>query len=378
MNCSLCNIPFNKTKDSEEHIIPQSIGGKKTVTGFICENCNNKKGNEWDSKLAKHLNPLSIFFNIKRERGEVPPMRLNTSKGKEYIVSSDGGIFLPKPIYEEKHIPEEKKITIHIKARNEKEAYQQIMRAKKSYPQIDTDSLIKQMKTTTAYIDDHFIFSIGGLDEACIKSIVKTALALAVKANIASEDCKYAKDYLQNTTSTDCFGYFYEKDPILNRPKEVPLHCVFIKSDPNNKIIWAYIEFFALYRGLVCLSEYYEGEYIESYYAIDPRTSKQLLDLNISLELSKQELKKYIFINALSIEKIKEIMNETIPYQLKLAQDKERDRVITHAVNTAFTNCGVPEGETFTEEEWGKMIKNLMIEMEPWIINQVKSRYRKS
>lgn len=378
MNCSLCNTSFNKTKDSEEHIIPQSIGGKKTVTGFICENCNNRKGNEWDSKLAKHLNPLSIFFNIKRERGEVPSMKLSTDTGHEYVVSAGGEISLPKPIYEEIDLPDEKKITIHIKARNEKEALQQIMRAKKSYPQIDTDSLIKQMKTTTAYIDDHFLFSIGGLDEACIKSIVKTALALAVKANIASEDCKYAKDYLQNTTSTDCFGYFYEKDPILNRPKEVPLHCVFIKSDPNNKIIWAYIEFFALYRGLVCLSDCYEGEYFESYYAIDPRTSKQLLDLNMSLELSKQELKKYIFINALSIEKIKEIMDEIIPYQLQLAQDKERDRVITHAVTTAFTNSGVPEGETFTEEEWGKMIKNLMIEIEPWIINQVKSRHRKS
>lgn len=46
MNCSLCNIPFNKTKDSEGHIIPQSIDSKKTVTGLIFENCNNKNGNE--------------------------------------------------------------------------------------------------------------------------------------------------------------------------------------------------------------------------------------------------------------------------------------------------------------------------------------------
>ncbi|MDO7536634.1 HNH endonuclease [Acinetobacter pittii] len=378
MNCSLCNIPFNKTKDSEEHIIPQSIGGKKTVTGFICENCNNSKGNEWDSKLAKHLNPLSIFFNIKRERGEVPSMKLSTDTGHDYVVSANGEISLPKPIYEEIDLPNEKKTTIHIKARNEKEAQQQIMRAKKSYPQIDEEQLIKQIKTTTAYIDDHFIFTLGGLDEACIKSIVKTALALAVKANIASEDCKYAKDYLQNITSTDCFGYFYAKDPILNRPREVPLHCVFVKSDPNHKIIWAYIEFFALYRGLVCLSDSYEGQYIESYYAIDPRTSKQLSDLDISLDLSIEELKKSIDLNDFPLEKLKEIMDEIIPSQLKLAQDKERNRVITHAVTTAYAQSGVPEGETFTEEQWGEMVKKVVAEMEPWLINQVKTRQRKS
>lgn len=378
MNCSLCNTSFNKTKDSDEHIIPQSIGGKKTVTGFICENCNNTKGNEWDSKLAKHLNPLSIFFNIKRERGEVPSMKLNTDTGHEYVVSASGEISLPKPIYEEIDLPDEKKITIHIKARNEKEAQQQIMRAKKSYPQIDEDQLIKQIKTTTTYIDDHFIFNLGGLDEACIKSIIKTALALAVKANIASEDCKYAKNYLQNITSVDCFGYFYEKDPILNRPKEVPLHCVFVKSDPNNKIIWAYIEFFALYRGLICLSDYYEGEYIEYYYAIDPRTSKQLSDLDISLDISEDELKKSISLNVFPLEKLKEIMNNIIPYQLKLAQDKERNRVITHAITTAYAQSGVTEGENFTDEQWTKMVNKVMAEIEPLIINQVKTRQRKS
>lgn len=376
MSCSLCNLPFSETKDSEEHIIPQSIGGKKVVTGYICETCNNTKGNEWDSKLAKQLNPLSILFKIKRERSEVPSITLSTDKGTQFVISVSGQISLTKPTYKEQEIPEENKTLIHIQARNEKEARQQILRAKKYHPQLDVDSLMKQVKMTSSYTDDYFVFNMGVFDENCVKSIVKTALSLVVKSGISSDYCKYAKDYLQNISSDYCFGYFYEIDPILNRPEGTPLHCVFVKGDPNNGIIYAYIELFGVHRGLVCLSDTYEGDSFEDCYAIDPRTSKQL-DLDISLDISKEDLKKYILTNSQPLEKVKEILNEIIPLQLQLDSDNEQERVLTHAVNTAFANCGAAEGEALTDEHREKILARLLTEMEPWIFNQVRARRNK-
>ena len=375
MRCSLCNIPFSETVDSEEHIIPQSIGGKRTVRGYICQTCNNTKGNEWDSKLAAQLNPLSLIFRIKRERSLVPSMKLSTDKGEQYFVSVDGRISLTKPIYQEEHIPQEKKTLIRIQARNEKEAKQQILRAKKQYPQIDIDSLMSQMKMTYRYSEDHFLFNMGIFDEDCIKSIVKTALSLVVKQNISSDYCKYAKEYLQNNSSESCFGYFYENDPILNRPKGVPLHCVFIKGDPTAGIVLGYVEFFALHRGLVYLSDSYSEEPFESYYAIDPRTS-QLLDLDISLNISKECLKENILTNRQPIEKIKEILDEIIPTQLRLDSDAEQERVIKNSVKVAFANCGADEGEALTEEHKEKIINRLLTEMEPWILNQITAKKR--
>lgn len=373
MNCSLCNLAFSETKDSQEHIIPQSIGGKKTVAGYICETCNNTKGNEWDSKLAKQLNPLSILFKIRRQRSEVPSIKLTTDKGTEFVVSVTGQISLTKPTYKEEEIPEEKKTLIHIQARNEKEAKRQILRAKQSYPQLDVDSLMKQIKMTFSYSDDYFIFNLGVFDENCVKSIVKTALSLVVKSNISSDYCKYAKDYLQNISSDPCFGYMYEIDPILNRTKGIPLHCVFVKGDPSKGIIYAYIELFGIHRGLVCLSDSYEGEVFESCYAIDPRTSEQL-DLNISLDISKDNLKEYILTNNQPLEKIKEILDEIIPLQLQLDRVIEKERVLNQAVNIAFANCGAAEGEALTDEHKTKIVARLLSEMEPWIVNQVKIR----
>ena len=51
--CALCGEPFADGDDSREHIIPNAIGGRKKIAGFLCRNCNSKTGKEWDSELAR-------------------------------------------------------------------------------------------------------------------------------------------------------------------------------------------------------------------------------------------------------------------------------------------------------------------------------------
>ncbi|MBB3212453.1 5-methylcytosine-specific restriction endonuclease McrA [Herbaspirillum sp. Sphag1AN] len=60
--CQLCRDELNHSNDSKEHIIPNAIGGKKKVSGFICKSCNNKAGETWDAELASQLNWFSLFF----------------------------------------------------------------------------------------------------------------------------------------------------------------------------------------------------------------------------------------------------------------------------------------------------------------------------
>lgn len=50
--CWLCNGLMTRSK---EHIIPKSIGGRKTITGFVCNSCNNMTGGSWDSELAEAM-----------------------------------------------------------------------------------------------------------------------------------------------------------------------------------------------------------------------------------------------------------------------------------------------------------------------------------
>lgn len=88
--CVLCNESLAGKNRSKEHIIPNAIGGRKKTTGFICNTCNNKLGEKWDSDLAKQLNWFSLAVGISRERGYPPKQLVQTVEGDKYWLLSDG------------------------------------------------------------------------------------------------------------------------------------------------------------------------------------------------------------------------------------------------------------------------------------------------
>ena len=79
-----CGKVLTSNNVSKEHIIPNAIGGKKGVSGFICDRCNNETGAAWDAELARQLNPISLCLGIRRTRGKVPPQVFPTSSGGKY------------------------------------------------------------------------------------------------------------------------------------------------------------------------------------------------------------------------------------------------------------------------------------------------------
>lgn len=76
---------------SLEHVIPQSIGGRLKVGGFICKRCNEQAGAEWDRPLFDQFHWFSVTLDIKRESGKAPgPIKVNTVDGRTFKLSADG------------------------------------------------------------------------------------------------------------------------------------------------------------------------------------------------------------------------------------------------------------------------------------------------
>ena len=119
-NCALCDIIITDENDTKEHIIPNAIGGRKKVKGFICKACNNSTGNSWESELAKQFNPLSLLFSINRERGNVPSQLFETTAGEKLKLNVDGSMANDKPVYTETPLGDNK-VKINIQARDQKE-----------------------------------------------------------------------------------------------------------------------------------------------------------------------------------------------------------------------------------------------------------------
>ncbi len=67
-----CYICMQKKADSEEHIIPNAIGGK-LIKKILCKECNEKHGSLYDSALAQALLFFSSFINHSR-RSPIPDL----------------------------------------------------------------------------------------------------------------------------------------------------------------------------------------------------------------------------------------------------------------------------------------------------------------
>lgn len=367
--CALCDVEITNSNDTKEHLIPNAIGGRKKIKGFICNTCNNKSGDDWESELAKQLNPLSLFFGISRERGAPPSQTFETTGGDKLKLNADGSMDIEKPTYIEKPLESGAGVQIQMRARSMSEAKRMLKGVKRKYPQVNLDDLIDNAKSESSYCPDmlNFNFSFGGHEAG--RSIVKSALALAVESGISAKSCSEALDYLKNEEAEACFGYFYEKDLIKNRPEGVPLHCISIKASPETKTVLAYVEYYSVQRMVLCLSSSYSGKKINRTYSINP-VNGQELDIDVGLDLSMQDIEASYRYEKIPKGSVEDAFSKVIPAGMKASFEKEKKRVLNEAVLHAFSSCGAKEGEMLMPEHINKLTGLVMEKLEPFILHQ--------
>lgn len=368
--CLLCEELISTEIDSREHLIPNSIGGRKKVSGFLCVTCNSKSGDSWDSALASQMNPLSLLFRINRERGNAPSQKFQTTSGSEWVLNADGSMDLPKPIFKEKN--NEEGVEINISARNMDEAKKMLKGIARKYPQINAEELIEKLQVKSTYSQDpiKFNLSFGGLDAG--RSFVKTALALLSTTGASVRDCEHAIQFLKNEESEPCFGYYYEKDLVTGRPAGTPIHCVHVNGNPDNNLIRGYVEYFGVMRVVMCLSSNYSGNAFSTTYSIDP-TKGEELDLSVDLDMTLADIRKAYDYEKWDDNTVKQAMGSVIGPTLELQHKEERERVLGEAVHFAFANCGAKEGDVITEEQSHRLMGILWERLEPWVLNQIIS-----
>jgi hypothetical protein len=371
--CVICGTDITATNDSKEHLIPNSIGGFLKVRGFICEPCNNSTGAEWDVALAKSLNPLSLFFRINRDRGDVPSQNFNTTAGESLTLHPEGKLSPTKPNYEESEVEEGTRI--QISARSMKEAKQMLKGVKRKYPKLDLDGTLQDAKTLSKYPDGmlHFELSLGG--PLAGRSIIKTALAFVHHCGLNTDLCSIAVEYLRNPDASPSYGYYYERDIIVNRPLGVPIHCVAVSCDPDTGQMLAYVEYFGCQRIVTCLSDTYTGPKFASAYAINPITS-EVLPVSVNMDFNAQDISDIYGDKRVPNGSVDAAFGPVIEYGLKVQSDEEIGRVTSKAVEKAFATCGAAEGEKLTQEHVNAIMKTLGTEMEPLLLHILKEPKR--
>ena len=366
--CILCGGPLTAANSDEEHIIPNAIGGRKKVVGFICNGCNKETGANWDAELARQLQPLSLLLGIKRQRGAVPSLKFPTSSGGKIRLHSDGRMTTA--------IPSNEKTTdgittqLRITAGSRKELQKQIKGMQRKHPSLQKRSVGDLLSTAQArshYSSDLIQIPLEFGGQKAGRSLVKSAVGLVYDAGVDPRECDLALDYLGRDNAQACFGYFYDKDRdlVVNRPDNKPFHCVYVKGDSGTGTILGYVEFYGLHRIDLCLSESYSGRDVSNSYVIDPVKGEEL-PLDVDLNLSMSDLRSAFNYEKYDVDVWKCAVDSLFRYIGELDFKRELKRTSGIAVKTAFDDSDAEHGDHLTDEQLHQLTVRILEEMRPF------------
>ena len=353
--CALCDTPLDDASNSKEHVILNAIGGRKSVHNFICKQCNDKTGAEWDAKLAIQLQPLCTMLDIRRHRGENRPTPVETVRGEKYLLRPDGSLTIPKVVVSKTEIGN--MIRVKIQAESKGRLKKELRKLKRKYPRPEIDEKIEQLDSEWPekeylQVPLRLLNFEGNLNG---QSIIKSCLALAYEAGLHIDDCEHAKNYLLSD-GEPCFGYYNETDVVTNRPEKVFFHCIFVSGDPTSRQVLAYAEYFGCLRIVACLSSNYDGDPFSRCYAIDPVTGQEL-DIDVHLNFASEDIA--------AIYAGKKVGGNELTMALSSLMETYMERSIrasiTHAAEDtakfAFAKSGVQPGDVLSEEQIWNIIR---------------------
>ena len=367
--CALCGNLFTEWNRSREHIIPAALGGRRTVADFLCRTCNNQTGDSWDAELAKTLHELSLLLGILRQRGQTPAKVVNTTGGDQVRLLPGGRIELAKPEFDKSY--EDGKLTIQIKVGSEREARRMLESIAQRYGQnLDVESIIADNPAQSHYPNDKMRLEIGLGGVNSDKSMVKSALAMAVYAGVTPDDASLAVNYLRSSDAAVCIGPCYTRDVILNRVPGMPLNCVYIAGDPGCRRLVAYVEFFGVLRRVICLSDNYEGESFKDYYAFDP-TDGSLQSIQFGLDPATIKPSGNEPIDEATIEQIRLTLLPVVKKAQGTAVENQTGKLIDEGLNEFLAHRNKDEDEPLTEEDVEALIEFVMNRLEPFLVHLI-------
>jgi hypothetical protein len=370
--CAICGKPFGVgVIHSREHILPNSIGGNKSVYGVVCKDCNDRAGSEWDSVLAKQLEFVSHVVKVRRDRGQSPTITVKTASGEPIRIHADGRLSDPRtpPAI----TAEGAGIKISGRVATRGDARKLFMGLKRKYPKFDVEGALSRLKVEKRYLTEPVGGSVYIDGDDSGRSIVKSAFVLAVHSGVMPERCERAKEYFKGQVDNPCWWFYYDRDFIASRPKGRIFHCVAVKGNSKTRQLVGYVELFRTYRMLVLLSSEYDGDNFTTSYTVDPTTGREL-KLDLDLDLPAEEV-----ILACRGERdygdaILAAINGMMAIAYPEKRKRDRNRAVEEAVLSARQKLNLGPGATITRQQAAEFSRLVAKDLTEFLIHQSAAR----
>ena len=274
--CWLCDGPLT---DSKEHVFPKGIGGTKTVSGFICNKCNNDTGSKWDKNLLQLLvfnrmehgliDSVSAALDAVSQEGVDGHRRFKMFDFRDVRVSDTTKDVSENP---------DGSLHVNVSAGNLKALKRAIKGLKRKYPKLEDIDVRQSVSTGSGgkigKLNSKVAFTVPNLE----KSVIKTAVAWAFATGSDPRDCELGYHYLRGIPvfgSRQEFGLINVKslaEPMLARD----YHSVAVRRDGERSSIVALVDYFGWFQFHLPLSFQYEGETMMHIHSVNVKTGDVL------------------------------------------------------------------------------------------------------
>ena len=237
------------------------------------------------------------------------------------------------------------------------------------------DDLMETASQHKQYTSEPIDFELLPLNANSSRSVVKSAIALAFCAGVESWQCNLAIDYLLQDSEDPCFGYYYKDgvDFIVDRPTDIPFHCICVVGRDEEQMLVSYVELFGLWRLVICLSATYSGPDFTEVYAIDPTTGHDL-DLDVKIDLTASDIHAVCSQSQVDDLLLSQIANHVIALAKEANFRVSMNKGIDDATAEALSSIEIEAGAEWKEKDANAFIDSLLENLLPSVLHHMESR----
>jgi hypothetical protein len=262
-SCYLCDLILTGANVSEEHIIPNSIGGRLTSNNLLCKNCNEKTGTMFDDIFSKYGNFLASKYNIKRDRGDVPNfIAVDKKTGAQLVITPGFNSGHLHPYYPD---PNDRLSFSVFSKKRAKEEMEKIMAERG----INSEEYQVELKREVTPNGSEFVREIHLNTDLFFRSVSKIFSNFFIYSGREKDQIQLLVNFIK-TDAENRFTWFLNLDASKQFHESKPYHILIIKGDRKSKYLIGYFEMFGE-MGFICLlNGKYSGDDIDISYTYDP------------------------------------------------------------------------------------------------------------
>ncbi len=329
--CFYCGKEINENNKTEEHIIPNYIGGRLKSKDILCRACNSRIGENVDVGF-KDLEFFTNLLNPCRDRNK----NINSNSIKCKILS-DGKIYecskkTDKSIFSKSfHFNQktgELKINILFTKQEDLDTffnttiktvisgYMEKRGATKQKINAKLKETYQKLLEQNGIIYNNIIFPNFQLNKSkkIFLSALKVVLEYFIYEKFDKNFIQYKINDLKNLDVNNIHKYSNYYFNVDFFDSESINHLVYLKGDNINKLLYGVLSFYGVFTCIFLLNDNYSGENFEKSYYYDLIENKELT-FDKSLNLNNDD-----FTNILSF--YKDFDTESFEYNVDLFMQK--------------------------------------------------------